>query len=80
MKIGRCTALRLVRTACDLRLVDVERATGIGQSLLARIEKGDAGVTAAQLGKLAAFYQVEVGVLSGRVPFSTLAMPPVIVS
>ena len=75
----RCTALLLARTAAGLRLLDVERETGVNQSLMSRMERGDSGVPRALIPKLAALYGVEPAVIEGKVPFSALTLPPVIV-
>jgi len=60
----KTSPLRLQRLALGLRLHDVEAATGLADTTVSRLERGETTLNGPRLHRLAAFYGVSPSVLA----------------
>ena len=64
----KMSTLRLIRLATSHRALDAAHAIGVNESMMCRIELGDARISPTRLARLADLYRCEIDVLLGREP------------
>lgn len=72
------TAMRLVRVARGMRIIDVSLMIGLRENQLSRMETGNIAISADELDALASVYGVPILVLRGREPLVLDAREPMV--